>query len=469
MDRLAKLCTVSLGVLLLSSMLAFAPRTMTAYETLWSRTHGAVPVPSFARRYNLSCSTCHTVFPALNEYGELFRAKGYKLPGSGGTLEGEEPLALGPEGNSEGARPASQIPFIDIPATSVAGFQVLTDFRYRNDAEVTNEFTGISSVGLIFGGNMGERFSFFGNVALVENGKFEGIDRLFLQYNPSLGFNVRVGQFEPRAIPFSNHRRLLRVTPYLNGVFPIIPAQNFFGFSPNQKGVELFGRFAGPGGRGDLQYAVGLINGEPGGAFEALEGGHGPAAELTHVLEEAYEEHGGDFDFNNQKDYYARLNYLTWLRGTFSIGGFLYKGTSGFLMDTEDPESFVRDGNDFDRWGLDVRWDQENGYLALLGSVQFFNDHLTRTQMAEPSARIDTGEVQFYFSPWLVPGFRIERVTVDGFPQGFPTSFQRYSVDVLALLGSNIMLMAGPTWSSGSAPDLPLFENFARVSLHLAF
>ena len=468
MDRLATLFAASLGGMFMLSILAFAPRVMTGYETLSSGAHAMVP--SFARRYNLSCNTCHTVFPALTEYGELFRAKGYKLPGSGETLEGEEPLALGPEGDEpEGVRPASQIPFIDIPATSVASFQVLTDFRYRGDEEVTNEFTGISSLGLIFGGSMGERFSFFGNVAIVEDGKFEGIDRLFLQYNPSLEFNVRAGQFEPRAIPFSNHRRLLRVTPYLNGVFPMIPAQNFFGFSPNQKGVELFGRLAGPGGRGDLEYALGLVNGEPGGAFEALEGGQGPVAELTHELEEAYEEQGGDFDFNNQKDYYARLNYLMWLRGRLSIGGFFYKGTSGFLMDTEDPESFVRDGNDFNRWGLNARWDQENGYLALLGSVQFFNDRLARAQMAEPSARIDTGEIQIYVFPWLVPGFRVERVTIDRFPQGFPTRFERYSLDVLALLGSNLMLMVGSTWSSESAPDLPLFENFARVSVHLAF
>lgn len=89
--------------------------------------------------------------------------------------------------------------------------------------------------------------------------------------------------------------------------------------------------------------------------------------------------------------------------------------------------------------------------------------------MAEPSAKIDTGEVQFYLLPWLVPGFRIEQVTVDRFPQGFPSRFQRYSVDVLALMGPNIILMAGPTWSEASGPDLPLFENLARVSLHLAF
>lgn len=426
-------------------------------------------VPSFARRYGLSCSTCHTVFPALTDYGRLFRAKGYRLPGAGETAGGEEPLGLGPRAEAPEARKASGVPFIDIPATSVASFQVVSDFRYRPDGAVTNEFTGISTVGLVFGGAMGERFSFFGNVALLEEGRFEGIDRLFVQYNRSLAFNLRAGQFEPRAIPYSNHRRLLRITPYLNGVFPVVPAQNFFGFSPNQKGIEAFGRVTGPGGAGEIEYAAGVVNGEPGGAFEALEDAGGDVGGLVHELEEAYDEAGGQFDFNSHKDYYGRLNYVTWLRGAVSVGGFLYKGTAGFMLDPEDPETFLSAGNSFTRWGADLRWEQENGYLSVLASVQAFDDRLERPTLSDPSALVTTGEVQLYAFPWLVPGFRYERVDVDGYPSGFPSGFSRYSADLLMLLGSNTMLMIGTTWSDSRAPDLPLFENLSRISFHFAF
>ncbi|MFQ5890326.1 MAG: hypothetical protein ACE5JR_09780 [Gemmatimonadota bacterium] len=466
MHLLNKLCATHLN---LASVLAPALVVAPAIVPHPSLSPTETSVPSFARRYNLSCSTCHTVFPSLTEYGKLFRAKGYRLPGAGETLAGEQPLPLGPEVEATGKKRPSQIPFIDIPATSVASFQVISDYRYRPGAEVNQEFAGISSVGLIFGGAMGEYFSFFGNVALIEEGRFEGIDRLFLQYNQGLAFNVRVGQFEPRAIPFSNHRRLLRITPYLNGVFPVIPAQNFFGFSPNQKGVEVFGRLTGPGGVGDVDYSVGLVNGEPGGAFEALEDADGPVGELVRELKEAYEGGGGEFDYNDAKDYYARVNYNTWLRGAFSAGGFFYSGTSGFLLDQEDPESFLAGGNDFKRWGLDARWEQENGYLSLLASVQFFDDKLQRPSLNNPSATVTTGEAQVYIFPWLVPGFRYERVDVDGFPAGFPSSFQRYSSDLLMLLSSNTMLMIGYSWSSERAPDLPLFEEFGRVALHLAF
>ena len=203
MSRLhvTSLAVMGLGV----SLSPMAVKSLTDVNASAARTAHRLEsrVPSFARRYGLGCSTCHTVFPALNEYGRLFRAKGYRLPGAGETIAGEEPLGMGPAAGAPGARPASQIPFIDIPATSVASFQVRSDFRYTPDEEVRSEFTGVSALGLIFGGALGRSFSFFGNIALWEGGRFEGVDRLFVQYNPTLAVNLRVGQFEPRAIPFS--------------------------------------------------------------------------------------------------------------------------------------------------------------------------------------------------------------------------------------------------------------------------
>ena len=35
--------------------------------------------PYFARRYDVSCSEYHNVVPKLNETGETFRARGYRL------------------------------------------------------------------------------------------------------------------------------------------------------------------------------------------------------------------------------------------------------------------------------------------------------------------------------------------------------------------------------------------------------
>ena len=36
-------------------------------------------IPAFARRYKISCSTCHAPFPKLKEYGEDFAGAGMIL------------------------------------------------------------------------------------------------------------------------------------------------------------------------------------------------------------------------------------------------------------------------------------------------------------------------------------------------------------------------------------------------------
>jgi len=53
-------------------------------------------IPVFARKYNMSCNTCHAAFPRLNEFGEQFVASNYRLPNwKDGTLQtGDEMLAL---------------------------------------------------------------------------------------------------------------------------------------------------------------------------------------------------------------------------------------------------------------------------------------------------------------------------------------------------------------------------------------
>src|SRR5207302_6500794 len=39
----------------------------------------AAAVPAFARKTGLACSACHEVWPRLNEFGQLFRDRGYRL------------------------------------------------------------------------------------------------------------------------------------------------------------------------------------------------------------------------------------------------------------------------------------------------------------------------------------------------------------------------------------------------------
>jgi len=48
--------------------------TLAALET-----RRADAIPAFARKYQLSCSTCHAPFPRLKPYGEEFAGRGFRM------------------------------------------------------------------------------------------------------------------------------------------------------------------------------------------------------------------------------------------------------------------------------------------------------------------------------------------------------------------------------------------------------
>ena len=74
----------SVPLLLLSAWLALLPA------------QDASAMPEFARRYNLSCAACHSAFPRLNKFGEVFIANNMRLPNWMETADqlGDDRLAL---------------------------------------------------------------------------------------------------------------------------------------------------------------------------------------------------------------------------------------------------------------------------------------------------------------------------------------------------------------------------------------
>ena len=188
-------------------------------------------VPGFARKYETSCLTCHVAPPKLNAFGRAFKNLGYRMPGGDEGLVKQKEVSLGAPAWKQ-VFPEAVWPST-IPGGEFMAIAFDSNFEVNRSAEVTNSFDGIGEIGLLLGGTLGESLSFFGDVDLFEGGQPGHIGRLFFQYNnPNRYFNVKVGQFEPRARPFSNHLRLTRISNYLANVFPTVPAGNFFGFSP---------------------------------------------------------------------------------------------------------------------------------------------------------------------------------------------------------------------------------------------
>ena len=55
----------------------------------------ASAIPAFARKYGTSCTTCHTIYPKLNPFGEAFRRNGFRFPGTDSDVVKQTPVALG--------------------------------------------------------------------------------------------------------------------------------------------------------------------------------------------------------------------------------------------------------------------------------------------------------------------------------------------------------------------------------------
>jgi hypothetical protein len=75
-NRAAAIALASAGALL---AFAFAPRPAAA-------------IPIFAQRYGMQCGACHSVLPELNQFGNEFRNRGYRLDGA--TKHGTTVVAL---------------------------------------------------------------------------------------------------------------------------------------------------------------------------------------------------------------------------------------------------------------------------------------------------------------------------------------------------------------------------------------
>jgi hypothetical protein len=86
----------------------------------------ASAIPAFTRANNVECSTCHTIFPELNEYGEAFLKNGYVYFG---------------KGKKKGVEKAPAAP-VTAAAKPVAATAVGNDVKGEGDADLLNKLKG---------------------------------------------------------------------------------------------------------------------------------------------------------------------------------------------------------------------------------------------------------------------------------------------------------------------------------------
>ena len=437
----------------------------------------ALAIPSFARKYQTSCSTCHVAYPALNAFGKAFKARGYRVPAEEKFTK-DQPVSLGAPAWKK-VFPESLWPG-DIPGGSVAAFWLSTRFRVNPSAAITNEFDGLHELYALGAGTLGESFSFFAELEIIDGGTVPtafgaALPRAFFQYNHrSHKFNVTYGLFEPRAVLTPTRIRLMRLSDYLSNRYGMPATGNAFSLAPNQRGVELWGNAEGPNNKGGVEWFFGVVNGSDArpGTTPAGAAAYGYGA-FNNRLQAAITAAGRTNQENNSdKDFYGGVNYKVGGMGVLggglstdelrqadnlvdnsvTLGAFYYRGVAPTLVTRAGREALERDGNTFHRAGAKI--DASVGKGNILAGIQ-----LNRDKIKEISRNFDElntlVEARYALYPWLIPAVRFENLNPN-----FGKAFYRVTAHGSIMLRANVRLSIEGVLSRNSTTD-PL-RDFRR-------
>ncbi len=154
-------------------------------------------IPAFARKYQISCTTCHAPFPRLKPYGEEFAARGFRMPDAA-----QEPTR---------AEHDTGDPLLKLMRDVPLAMRAEAHGVYREGAQVDNDFESPWLFKVLSGGPIGEKISYYGYF-IIEEGDVVGLEDAFLQFSGLFGSGIDlvVGQFQVSDPLFKRELRLSR-------------------------------------------------------------------------------------------------------------------------------------------------------------------------------------------------------------------------------------------------------------------
>jgi len=343
-------------------------------------------IPAFSRKYETSCVTCHYTFPQLNGFGKAFRNNGYRYPGDDRDMVKQEPVSLGNEHYKQ-VWPGAVWPS-DIPGGAPLSIHAVGRLIYdpnAADGVVNSTFEMPHEAALLYGGTIGDDFSFMGEIEVENDDNDVEIGSPFrLEWNVSHMANFVIGSLN--ADPTPDHHRL--TVAHYN--VASLRSRNGLRLRGEKPGLGLWGAANGAGGGGGFYYFAGVSNGQ------------------------------GINDENREKDVFVNAQYkiggLGQLGGTegqasnssasykddhLTLGAFSYVGTAGSesLADKEDVTIF---GGIVDAW-----------YNRLILNAGMMSMASTITNEADRNSMAWYAQGQFVIYPWLVGLARFESTDPD--------------------------------------------------------
>lgn len=154
----------------------------------------AEAIPAFARKYTMSCTTCHAPYPRLKAYGEEFAGNGFVLKDKDAPRyfvdAGDQNLSL-----------IRELPL-------AVRFEGYTQFASKPEDRF--DFTSPYNLKLLSGGALAKNISYYFYFFFSERGEVAGIEDAFIMFN-DLGaseLDLYVGQFQVSDPLFKREVRL---------------------------------------------------------------------------------------------------------------------------------------------------------------------------------------------------------------------------------------------------------------------
>jgi hypothetical protein len=368
----------------------------------------SVAIPAFARKYETSCLTCHSVYPRLTPFGEAFRRNGYRFPGVDSDYVKQGQIVLGQEANKK-TFPNSVWPG-GIPASVPLAFGVNGQGFWfpKSTASVPRANNGTAFVldnlvaegHLWAGAALDDTITLWAEMTFADGGA--EVEHAQILFNDLLGpqhaLNLVVGRGVPTLTSFGLH------STYLGDVrFTTVPLTGIYGLSSdpftlvdNYNGAEVTGVL----GAGRVDYSAGLSNGK----------------NVTGVLsnsENVYAHVGfklGGMRLDGEGDKGPKDAMRPWAEDALTVDGFWYHSRENFAIPGTDPA--VNTGDTSTTFGGAAR--AQLGSLELdLGAYSQKHDRGWTDPtgaLASVKADVEWAELSYVLFPWMVPAIRVERI-----------------------------------------------------------
>jgi hypothetical protein len=157
----------------------------------------ATAIPAFARKYQISCTTCHAPFPRLKPYGEEFAARGFRMADAA-----QEPTR---------AKHDVGDPWLELMRDLPLAARTEGHVAYREDAAAETDLETPWVFKLLSGGPLSPKISYY-LYFILEKGDVEGLEDAYLHFQKLFGSGIDLlfGQFQVSDPLFKRELRLSR-------------------------------------------------------------------------------------------------------------------------------------------------------------------------------------------------------------------------------------------------------------------